>query len=330
MSLRLVLVIGFTSVLTLGVAIYSQTKPIVRPIAGQDLSQLQDAPNTGKAPPLRGQNLDRRRAYLSAFLTQMSFWGKVVDDKGEPVPGATVQLQANSNPDPMGGGTTYIRDTDEQGRFLIVGARGITLTVEVSKAGYYSTEQSRGTANYVLNSKTALPIPTADAPAVFVLRRMGVPVPLIRVAPRPVRLPKNGTPVDISLRTGQAGGADRLRVECWTEDQNKDTQGQYSWRCRISVPGGGLAERTDQYDFEAPTNGYQSTQEIAMTASAPKWRKGVDKNYFAKLPGNNYARFVFKLTTGGEHFFVIESYLNPEPGNRNLEHDPIGNVAPSG
>ena len=67
-----------------------------------------------------------------------------------------------------------------------------------------------------------------------------------------------------------------------------------------------------------------------MTASAPKWRKGVEKNYFAKLPGNNYARFAFKLTTGGEHFFVIESYLNPEPGDRNLEHDPIGNVAPSG
>jgi hypothetical protein len=73
MSLRLVLVIGFTSILTLGVAIYSQTKPIVRPSAGQELSQLQDAPNTGKAPPLRGQNLDRRTAYLSAFLTEMSF-----------------------------------------------------------------------------------------------------------------------------------------------------------------------------------------------------------------------------------------------------------------
>jgi len=32
-------------------------------------------------------------------------------------------------------------------------------------------------------------------------------------------------------------------------------------------------------------------------------------------------RFYFRILTGGAHFFQIESFLNPELGNRNLEFD---------
>ncbi len=332
-----VLVIAFSGILVVGAIIYFRPKPVSR-------SPAQDNPSTGKSAasseplpaPLKPHLADRgesasirkttdtspRGIHLAAFLTPIAFWGKVVDEKGNPVQGATVKLGANDNPNPMEEGTTYERITDVNGLFSITDARGISLSVEVSKEGYYSTEKSRGTANYVLKNNTDLLIPTADAPAILALRKMGKTVPLIRVAPRPVRVPKNGSPIEVSLRTGQPGAADRLKLECWTQDQNKDAQGQYNWRCRLSVPGGGLIERTDQWGFEAPVDGYQSVQEITMLQSTEKWRKGVDKQYYAKLPGDYYARFTFGLTTGGEHFFVIESYLNPTSGSRNLEYDP--------
>ena len=306
-----ILVIAFSGLLIIGAIICFRPKPVSK-------SPTQDNPSAeGIAAS----------SYLAAFLTPMSFWGRVVDEKGNPVPRARVKLGANNNPNPMGGGTYYERITDANGLFSITDAYGISLSVEVSREGYYSTERSRGTANYVLKNNTDIPVPTAKAPAIFVLRKMGETVQLIRVAPRPVSVPKNGSPVEVSLRTGQPGAADRLKLECWTEDQNKDAQGQYNWRCRLSVPGGGLVERTNQWDFEAPPNGYQSAQEITMSQSAEKWKKGVDKQYFAKLPGDYYARFTFGLTTGGEHFFVIESYLNPTSGSRNLEYDPDKSVA---
>ena len=332
-----ILVITFIGLLMVGAIVYFRPQPISKFLAQNNPSTEESLPSSSEAlsRPVKPQptnpgepavtenapGTDQRRAYLAAFLTPISFWGKVVDEKGNPVPGATVKLGANSNPNPMGGGANYERITDANGLFSLTDAHGISLSVEVSKGGYYSDGKSRGTAKYVLKNNTDLPIPTVDAPAIFVLRRMGETVPLIRVAQRPVRVPKNGSPVEVSLRTGQPEGPDRLKVECWTEAQSKDAQAQYNWRCRLSVPGGGLIERTDQYGFEAPTDGYQSVQEITMSQSTAKWKKGVDKEYFAKLPGNYYARFTFGLTTGGEHFFVIESYLNPTSGSRNLEYD---------
>jgi hypothetical protein len=333
-----VLLIAFSGLLMVGAIIYFWPKPVSKSLAQGNPSTEKSAASSSEALPPRAEpqlanpgepatkkstpDNGQRKAYLAAFLTPISFWGKVVDEKDNPVPGATVKLGANSNPNPMEGGTRYERITDSNGLFSITDANGISLSVEVSKEGHYSTEQSRGTANYVLKNNRDLAVPTADAPAIFVLRKMGETVALIRVAQRPVRVPKNGSPVEVSLRTGKPGAADRLKVECWTEDQNKDVQGRYNWRCRLSVPGGGLIERTDQFGFEAPADAYQSVQEITMSQSTEKWKKGVDKEYFAKLPGNYYARFTFGLTTGGEHFFVIESYLNPISGSRNLEYDP--------
>lgn len=332
-------IIAFIGLAVVGLIIYC-LRPTSAPISQSPKSPVEPSENVASfnkviSTPANPEpvNLDKpaavenqpdtnqRKAYLTAFLTPISFWGKVVDEKGNPVPGATVKLGVNNNPDPMGGAATDDRTTDANGLFSITGAHGIALNVEVSKEGYYSTDKSRGTANYVLTNNTDLPVPTADAPAVFVLRKMGETVPLIRVKRQQVPVPKNGSPVDVNLETGAAGQGG-IRVECWTEDQSKNAQGRYNWRCRISVPGGGLAERTDQYGFEAPPNGYQPSNEIAMSQTAEKWNKGTSKEYFAKLPGGNYARFSFRLTTGGQHFFVMESYVNPTPENRSLEYDP--------
>ena len=58
----------------------------------------------------------------------------------------------------------------------------------------------------------------------------------------------------------------------WTADQAKDAKQHYEWRCRISVPKGGLVERKDQFDFEAPVDGYKPSDEIVMLQAAEKWQ----------------------------------------------------------
>jgi hypothetical protein len=88
------------------------------------------------------------------------------------------------------------------------------------------------------------------------------------------------------------------------------------------VPGGGIQTRTGEFDFEAPLDGYQSNDEIDMSASAPHWSYLANREYFLKLANGDFARISFTMCAGGENFFIVTSYLNPKPGHRNLEANP--------
>ena len=81
-------------------------------------------------------------------------------------------------------------------------------------------------------------------------------------------------------------------------------------------------ERKGQFDFEAPINNYQASIDVNMPVNSDQWSARPTKEYFAKLPDGRYARFSIKFYAGDRNFIVFESYLNPKPGNRNLEFDP--------
>ena len=272
----------------------------------------------------RGQ-IAQMKEIAAAYNTPINFWGKVVDEKGNPVPGALAKMGAADQP--LKTGTEYRRITDANGLFSVTGAKGLSLSVDVSKAGYYRTDRSRGQVSYFYPSGNKVPLPTQNSPTVFELRKMGETVPLVKIE-NFVKVLRNGTPTEISLETGRpaAVGQGDLKVEAWTNDQTKDAQGHYDWKCRISVPGGGLIERKDKFAFEAPSDGYQPFDEIVMPQTAERWNPQASRQYFVKLSDNHYARIEFEMVAGGDHFFSITSYLNPTPGSQNLEYDPAKKV----
>jgi Carboxypeptidase regulatory-like domain len=263
----------------------------------------------------------KQAAFLQLFNTPISFWGKVVDEKGDPVSNATVELGTADRP--WEEGASYERITDEKGLFSITDVKGLSISVDVSKDGYYKTSRSRGQFSYAQPSANKVPLPTPDNPTVFELRKTGQFESLVHVDSF-IKVPRDGTPVDISLETGRpvAAGDGALRVEAWTNDQLDDPQGHYDWRCRISVPDGGLTERKGEFDFEAPANGYRPSDEINMPRTAESWSPQVSREYFLKLADGRYARIRFEMVAGGDNFISIHSYLNPKLGHRNLECDP--------
>lgn len=284
---------------------------------------------TPNAPVKNEPDINQQRTFMTAFLTPFSFCGKVIDHKGTPVGGATVEWSANNNPDPYGSGTKARTETNADGMFSLT-SFGIGLYANVSKDGYdkIPTElrgqrgSSGGFSNAGKLGNTDSPMGTRSDPAVFVLRKKGEAAELIHVSERPVKVPKNGEPVEISLATGDAvpTGQGGLKVECWTEDQKRDAQGNYPWRCRVSVPGGGLVKREGEYDFEAPADGYEAHDDIVPPEE--RWSAKAERGYFVKMADGHFARVNLRMRTGGEHFIVIESYFNPKPGSRNLEYDP--------
>jgi hypothetical protein len=143
---------------------------------------------------------------------------------------------------------------------------------------------------------------------------------------RQIEVPRTGQAVNISLVTGRAGEGE-LEIGSWVAGGE---QRPFDWRYMLTIRGGGLIERTGEFDFEAPSDGYLATADINMPSTAPRWSSRAVKAYFAKLPDGRYARFSINFyPSQRRNFVVVESYVNPTPGDRNLEFDPKKILKPS-
>jgi hypothetical protein len=90
----------------------------------------------------------------------------------------------------------------------------------------------------------------------------------------------------------------------------------------IQVPGGGLVERSDPLDFQAPPEGYRPQIAIGMPASLPRddWNSEIQREYFVSFGSGNYGRIRLNISDLKGRC-IAETFLNPKPGSRNLELD---------
>jgi hypothetical protein len=259
------------------------------------------------------------------LATPINFYGKVVDEKNNPIAGANVEA---SFADTMWTGHTKRQVTTDANGLFHVDGHGLGVVVTASKEGYYQLKESGGSFAYSKAAGSPDTHTQPNNPAIFVLRKMGQTEPLVKFE-SDFRISSNGASVPVDLATGRtASGNQSITVEAWISPRPQDLNSNqpYDWRCRVSVPDGGLIERKEGFNFEAPESGYQPADEINAPASlGPKWRSQITKHYFVKLGSGNYARVEFTMTAGGERFFTIQSYLNPKLGSRNLEFDPSKN-----
>jgi hypothetical protein len=274
--------------------------------------------------PSPADSKERAVAALQAiYSAPISFYGQVKDQFGVPVAGARVDYTIVDKFFDPGSKSSGI--SDGQGYFALDGVKGAALTVGISKAGYapiYGQSNGSFAFGMPLDPRRDRPTPNRDQPAIFVLRKKLAAEPLI-VVERDVRLPKDGTAVEVSLRTGKPVPVDHgdLKIECWTSDSIKDAKGHYEWHAKVSILGGGLIVRKDpEREFQAPDNGYLPNIDVSMPITSTRWERNYDGHYWVMLRDRTYARVRFRLTTAGAHFATISSYLNPS-GSRNLEFD---------
>lgn len=260
------------------------------------------------------------------LATPITFYGKVIDQSGDPVPDAIVGYSALDKF--MEPGTGYTGTSDKNGTFNISGIKGARLGVTVRKKGYYFIDgKSHAAFAYGTGADGYFKSPpTRDNPAIFVLHKMGETEPLISAGARDYKVSKDGQPLEVNLGTGKQvpTGQGDIRFERWASDQAKNEKGRFDWRFRITVPDGGIIERKNRFAFEAPQEGYHSAIEINMPASlGDKWSYTVEKSYFIKARGGHYARFNATIEAGHDNTpLTVDSIVNPKPGSRNLEFDP--------
>jgi hypothetical protein len=280
------------------------------------------------SPPKTESELRRKAVAMieGVFNTPIEFYGRVVDQNGDPVPNAHVGIGVNDKFNASGSNYSTTSDTD--GYFSFKGARGASMGVSVGKEGYYKIHKvSNQSFAYGMGPDGAHQAPpTKDNPAIFALHKMGRTESLVYDGKRRYKPSKDGQPLDVNLETGREvpSGQGDIRFERWANDQEKNQRGHFDWRLRITAPGGGLAERNGQFDFEAPEGGYKESVEINMPASlGDQWSYTVNMSYFVRLRDGRYARFDAMVQAGHESSaLVVDAFLNPTPGSRNLEYDP--------
>jgi hypothetical protein len=134
---------------------------------------------------------------------------------------------------------------------------------------------------------------------------------------------KDGTPIRFELNPGNPKTA--IELQCWTDDKVLNAERHYDWRFKMTVLGGGLEERLDEIAFIAPPSGYEERSfEFSMNKELPgnQWKDEVAKSFFVRFEDDTYAILEVNMISGGGHFAVVGSRLNPKPGSRNLETAP--------
>jgi hypothetical protein len=268
----------------------------------------------------------------SAGQGWIEFYGKVVDEHGNPIPGASISFRfvETSNGTAIKIAKT---ESDTVGLFSLHGQRGTSLGVSVTKEGFYSSQGDSSTFAY--SSIGGSPFkPEADNPVIFRLRSRGQGVELITSARGPsengvavngtpeddmrqslaVQVPKDDTPIRVDLFKKEADAGGQLEISHTKQPLPEDT----SWSFRVSLPDGGMLENTDEFQFEAPETGYQQDAEISFKKEENNWTTRVTKQFyvtFGQPPRYGWVRIDANL---GQETVLLTYAINPD-GSRNLE-----------
>src|ERR1700733_335656 len=156
----------------------------------------------------------------------INFYGKVVDENGQPVAGASVHFEwdgtvTNRNAAAFRDWPRISVDvtTDNNGLFSLKDKLGTQLDVSVGKAGYYSSRANRG-VNLFKYSQMNLDVfyggsdyykPDSNQPVLYYLRKMGLGANTLVTSQYGVRdglwvtVQRDGAPVSVDLLNRKAG-----------------------------------------------------------------------------------------------------------------------------
>jgi hypothetical protein len=266
----------------------------------------------------RQGEMDKGAAMMELMALQdnqsQDFYGKVIDQYGQPVAGADVSVEVNLT---IGRGGTQKNQTDAAGLFQFTGLRGQSLNITPGKKGFLIS--GRGLGLKGLNGSDTGP----NNRAVYTMWKLRGAEPMIATA-FPVGMGKitqlhhDGTPVELDLLKGTQvpAGSGQLKLEFWRDISNKNAR-TFDWKLQLSTPQGGLAETREEFAFQAPESGYQPSIVIDMPATNQNWQGEVRSKYYIRLPDGKYGRIDFYLLPFNG-VFTVQSAINPT-GSQNLE-----------
>jgi hypothetical protein len=268
-----------------------------------------------------------RKDPLYDWKQPINFYGKVLDENTNPVPGAGVDYTWSTLSET--GARTQHDITDASGLFSIH-ETGSGIGITVSKKGYYTTPNERLRNFEYANHGEGVFSPDPNNPIVFHLQKKGLPEKLIHGSKLfGSRVDGTLSYVDLATAKNKLTSPGDLIVQCTRSERASDKK--FDWTFTLAIPDGGLMESTNAFMFLAPEEGYRATFQINHKINDVDWVGQEKHKFFVKSQnGQHYARIEITIMPdyGQNAAYDLEWFLNPS-GSRNLEYDP-DNAAQAG
>jgi len=253
-----------------------------------------------------------------AAIQDIIFYGKVIDQFGDPVSGAKITYVGQGVEYARGSGTQYTK-TDDQGMFFTNDMQGVAFVVEkIEKDGYQFSLRERFLNNYghARDGQFWEDYSTQDKPFVFNAWKVaGARYPNVSRARGNYGFKPGKTySMDFS-----SSNKKKVKKE---GKLNLDLQVLFNhteegWSLSLYVPNGGLIETDGLYMNEAPVSGYQRKFEFSGTGKKEIF---VEKKYYIHSRGRLYGRLKVRIRpyTNRGSGITVEHVMNLD-GGRNLE-----------
>lgn len=260
----------------------------------------------------RRENTDKRWQWNVAI----NFYGKVVDENDRPVEGVTINCIWT---DSSQKGTSHATlKTDKNGSFALVEKTGKALQVRIEKEGYYNLRENPISFEYADFYEEDYHIPDPKKPVIFHLRKKGEGASLLYHYSE-VSVPWNNSFINFDFLKGKAMPSDHLQISGIKSTQ-RDERGHFDWKVTLTIPDGGFIEHNDEFPFNAPESGYQSSLVFDKKTSQPDWSYTVEKYYYFVFDQpKRYGRMRLYVK-GNSNVLFIDYFVNPN-NSRNLEAD---------
>lgn len=287
----------------------------------------------------------------------INFYGKIVDEKSNPVAGATAHfewdgratnrhmLEWSDSPQPKSSADIL---TDGAGLFSLTNVVGTELDVSVGKAGYYTSRRNRG-AQYFKYSKSNIDAfygtgdffkPDSSQPVVYYLRKIGIGADRLITSERGVSegfwvsVLRDGTPTRVDLLNRKTGNgpleiaqkkpdfpAHGGTIESLSPSDRAKLMSATNWSYAMQISDGGLIEENEEFPFNPPESGYQAVVHYEFQKDQTNWTVNFQKNYYIKF-GSPPLYGQLHLETWADSGRVILTYVINPDGSRNLEPKP--------
>ena len=257
-----------------------------------------------------------------AFQWKMpiEFYGKVVDQFGEPIPDAKILFQwttvVGKVPDPE---QQSWSGTD--GRFELRNVQGKTLAVKVSKPGYTRTEDWAQGFEYAAFYQENFYVADPTNPTLFHLRKEIETEPLYLFKASD-RLALNDHPRILELASGKMTAYGDFSFALKTLNRPNDSSSNFFVEIG-ALNGSGLILTKEEFPIRAPVSGYKTFLSIDYGQKNLDDNRQLSFTFYAKTHDDHYGLvFVEASMPSNEGSTVIRTVVRYNPsGSQNLEFD---------
>lgn len=257
------------------------------------------------------------------YNTPIDFWGKVLDQNGNPLAGAKVEIVI----DGFANRKKHVVFSDKKGLFELLGKRGARARVKVFLEGYAPTFNeeigsniSARTIYYADKAMPAYAPPTKDNPQVFVLRKKNPTAHLAYAKKKHVSVKKTGIAQKINLKVN--GKNITVQIRCWSSCPVPFTYDKYDWRAEIKIARAKLQPITQHEAVSAPADGYQPIFKVEMSKNTERnWLRSSPngtRDFWIQFDDGTYAKAHIEIKTGRKHEVDAEIWYNLD-GTNNFE-----------